>query len=250
MSDRLKGKTALVTGSARRGGIGRAIATALAEEGADIAINDLNRAEEAEEIAAAIRNLGRRAIAIEADVTKVGECRRLIEQTIHGLGHLDILVNNAGFAQHKPFAEITEADFDLSAGLHLKGPFFLSQAVAPHMQAQGFGRIVNISSEQAYIGYPGLVHYTATKGGLRTLTKSLALALGPAITVNTVCPGPTETEKFKSGPEYRDEIRERIVLKRWVRPWDVGRSVVFLASSDGDAYTGQTLDPNCGTVMP
>src|SRR5216683_5232868 len=111
MSDRLKGKTALVTGSARRGGIGRAIATALAEEGADIAINDLGRTEEAEEIAAAIRNLGRRAIAIEADITKVGECRRLIEQTIHGLGHLDILVNNAGFAQHKPFAEITEADF-------------------------------------------------------------------------------------------------------------------------------------------
>ncbi len=250
MSDRLRGKTALVTGAARRGGIGRAIVTALAEEGADIAINDLDRAEEGEEIATAIRALGRRAVVLEADVTQVAACRGLIERTIRALGHLDILVNNAGFAQHKPFADIIEADFDLSAGLHLKAPFFLSQAAAPHMRERGFGRIINISSEQAYIGYPGLVHYTATKAGLRTLTKSLALALGPDITVNTVCPGPTETEKFKSGPEYRDEIRERIVLKRWVQPRDVGRSVVFLASSDGDAYTGQTLDPNCGTVMP
>ena len=250
MTARLAGRTALVTGAARRGSIGRAIARALAEEGADIAVNDLGRGEEAQELAEALRALGRRIVVVEADVTRVEECRRLIEATIAGLGHLDILVNNAGFAQHKPFAEITEADFDLSVALHLKGPFFLAQLAAPHMRRRGHGRIVNISSEQAYIGYPELCHYTAAKGGLRTLTKSLALALAPEIKVNTVCPGPTATEKFKAGPEYRDDIRERIVLKRWVRPEDVARSVVFLASPDGDAFTGQTLDPNCGVVMP
>src|SRR5579872_1277838 len=231
---RLAGMTALITGAARRGSIGRAIAMALASEGADIAINDYGRGDEAREIVASLRELGRRAIAVEADITKTAECRRLIDESIAGLGHLDILVNNAGFAQHKPFDQITEADFDLSADLHVKAPFFLTQFVAPHMKAREFGRIINISSEQAYIGYAELVHYTATKGGLRTLTKSLALALAPNITVNTVCPGPTATEKFKSGPEYRDEVREKIVLKRWVQPEDVGRSVVFLASRDGD----------------
>lgn len=250
MTDRLRGRTALVTGAARRGSIGRAIARGLAEEGADIAINDFGRNEEAGELAEALHDLGRRAITVEADVTRVADCRRLITETIGGLGRLDILVNNAGFAQHKPFFEITEDDFDHSAALHLRAPFFLAQFAAPHMQAQGYGRIVNISSEQVYIGYPELCHYTAAKGGLRTLTKSLALALAPEITVNTICPGPTATEKFKAGPEYKDEIRDRIVLKRWVRPEDVARSVVFLVSPDGDAFTGQTLDPNCGVVMP
>jgi 3-oxoacyl-[acyl-carrier protein] reductase len=247
---KLAGRTALITGAARRGSIGRAIATALANEGVHVAINDFGRTAEAHEIATALGALGQRAIVVEADVTRTGECRRLIDETISGLGHLDILVNNAGFAQHKPFSEITEADFDLSTSLHLKGPFFLAQFVAPHMKSRRFGRIVNISSEQAYIGYPELVHYTATKGGLITLTKSLALALAPDITVNTVCPGPTATDKFKTGPEYRDDVREKIVLKRWVRPEDIARSVVFLVSEDGNAFTGQTLDPNCGTVMP
>jgi NAD(P)-dependent dehydrogenase (short-subunit alcohol dehydrogenase family) len=250
MTDRLRGRTALVTGAARRGSIGRAIALGLAEEGADIAINDLRRNEEAGELAEALRKMGRRAIAVDADVTRVVECRRLIAETIDVLGRLDILVNNAGFAQHKPFIEITEPDFDHSTALHLRAPFFLAQFAAPHMQARRYGRIVNISSEQAYIGYAELCHYTAAKGGLRTLTKSLALALAPEVTVNTVCPGPTATEKFKAGPEYKDDIRERIVLKRWVKPEDVARSVIFLVSPDGDSYTGQTLDPNCGVVMP
>jgi NAD(P)-dependent dehydrogenase (short-subunit alcohol dehydrogenase family) len=247
---RLNGKVALVTGAARRGSIGRAIARALAEEGADIAVNDWQRSEEAREMADSIAALHQRSLVVEADVTKVSECRRLVGEIVSNWGRLDILVNNAGFAQHKRFEEITEVDLDHSLWLHLKAPFFLSQFAAPIMRARAYGRIINISSEQAYIGHPDLVHYTAAKGGLRTLTKSLALALAPSITVNSVCPGPTATEKFMSGPEYRDDIREQIVLQRWVRPEDVARSVVFLASPDGDAFTGQTLDPNCGTVMP
>lgn len=249
MNARLAGRTALVTGAARAGSIGRAICTTLAEEGCDLAINDHGRAPEAESFAADMRALGVKAVPIDADVTKVADCRRLVDTAISEFGHLDILVNNAGFAQHTPFMEITEAEFDLSTSLHLKGPFFLAQFAAAHMKQRSFGRIVNISSEQAYIGYADLAHYTAAKGGLRTLTKSLALALAPDITVNTVCPGPTATEKFKAGPEYRPDIRDRIVLKRWVEPRDVGRSVLFLVTEDGAAYTGQTLDPNCGTVM-
>lgn len=246
---RLDGKVALVTGSARRGSIGRAIISALAEEGADIAINDFKREQEAEEAAEVIRKLKCKALIVMGDVSKVPECRRIVQETVDHFGRLDILVNNAGGGHHQPFEEVTEADYDQQLDLHLKGPFFLSQAAVPHMHKQGSGRIINISSEQVYIGYPSLTHYTAAKAGLRTLTKSLALALAPTITVNTVCPGPTATEKFKSGPEYTDEVRNQIILKRWGRPEDVARSIVFLATSDGDAYTGQTLDPNCGTVM-
>jgi len=246
---RLDGKVALVTGSARRGSIGRAIISALAEEGADIAINDFKREQEAEEAAEVIRKLARKALIVMGDVSKVLECRRIVQETVDHFGRLDILVNNAGGGHHQPFEEVTEADYDQQLDLHLKGPFFLSQAAVLHMRKQGGGRIINISSEQVYIGYPSLTHYTAAKAGLRTLTKSLALALAPTITVNTVCPGPTATEKFKSGPEYTDEVLNQILLKRWGRPEDVARSVVFLATSDGDAYTGQTLDPNCGAVM-
>jgi NAD(P)-dependent dehydrogenase (short-subunit alcohol dehydrogenase family) len=146
-------------------------------------------------------------------------------------------------------AEISEADYDFQLDLHLKGPFFLIQAAVPHMRRGGGGRIVNISSELAYIGCRDLSHYSAAKAGLVGLTKALALELAPDITVNAVCPGPTATDKFKSGPEYTEEIRESLPLKRWGTPRDVARSVLFLVSDDGDAFTGQTLDPNSGAVM-
>ena len=246
---RLTNQVALVTGAARQGNIGGAIATALAEEGADVAINDFNREEEAEEIAQKLLDLGVRVVVVMGDVSQVSECRRIVQETVDKLGRLDILVNNAGGGHHQPFEEITEETYEQQLGVNLKGPFFLSQSAVPIMRAQGRGRIINISSEQAYIGYPLLAHYTAAKGGLRTLTKSLALALAPTITVNAVCPGPTATDKFKSGPEYTEIPPGSIPLKRWGRTEDVARSVVFLASSDGDAYTGQSLDPNCGTVM-
>lgn len=244
---RLKGKCALVTGAARGDSIGRSIALCLAEEGADIVINDVGREDEAAGLAAEIQALGRRAAFIKADVTQVTECRRLADEAAGIFGRLDILVNNAGYSLHQPFAEIAEKDFDLMLNLNLKGPFFLIQSVLPHLP-QG-GRIINISSEQAYIGHPNLPHYSAAKAGMLTMTRSLALALAPHITVNCVAPGPTATARFRAGPEYTDATRELIPLKRWVHPRDVGRSVVFLASADGDAFTGQILDPNAGTVM-
>jgi NAD(P)-dependent dehydrogenase (short-subunit alcohol dehydrogenase family) len=114
---------------------------------------------------------------------------------------------------------------------------------------RGSGRIINIGSELGYKGDSLGSHYTASKAGIRALTKSLALAAGPGITVNTVAPGPTDTDAFRSYEECNEENREKLPLQRFVRPSEVGRSVVFLASSDGDCYTGQTLDPNCGAVL-
>jgi len=247
---RLDGRVALVTGAARTGSIGRAIAVALAHEGSDIAVNDFGREREAEEAAEIIRGIGRKTLVVPADVSKVSECRRMVEETVRHFGRLDILVNNAGGGGNQRFEDISESDYDQQLNVHLKGPFFTAQAALPHMRAQGFGRIVNISSHLAYIGFPLAAHYASAKAALRTLTKSLALALAPSITVNAICPGPTATERFKSRAEFVDEDREKLPLRRWGRPEDVARSVVFLVSADGDAYTGQTLDPNCGAVMP
>jgi NAD(P)-dependent dehydrogenase (short-subunit alcohol dehydrogenase family) len=245
---RLSGKCALVTGAARRDSIGRAIACCFAEEGADVVINDVGREDEAIELIGEIEALGQRAAYVKADVTQVPECRRLAKEAFAAFGQLDVLVNNAGFSTHQPFSTIEEKDFDLMLNLNLKGPFFLIQAVVP-LLPEG-GRIINISSEQAYIGHRTLPHYSAAKAGMLTMTRSLAYALAPGLTVNCVAPGPTATARFRAGPEYTDEVRDLIPLKRWVEPRDVGRSAVFLASRDGDAFTGQILDPNCGTVMP
>jgi NAD(P)-dependent dehydrogenase (short-subunit alcohol dehydrogenase family) len=250
MGGRLVGKVALVTGAAHNGGIGRAIALALAREGADVAINDFGREREAEEVARSIRDVGQKSVIVLADVTRVSECRRMVQETMEHFGRLDILVNNAGGGDRKPFEEVSEADYDQQVNLHLKGPFFAAQAAVRHLKAGGRGRIVNIGSEMGYIGDPLLVPYTAAKAALRSFTKSLAIALAPTVTVNTVCPGPTATERFKAGIEYTEENREKLPLKRWGRPEDVAASVLFLVSPDGDAYTGQTLDPNCGAVMP
>lgn len=247
---RLAGRIALVTGAARRGSIGRAIAVELASNGAALAIADYRRGEEAADLLNELEAFGAKAKAFDADITKVAQCDRLIAQVHEAFGQIDILVNNAGHSHHQNLFDITEVDFDEMMGLHLRGPFFLARGAARHMLRQGGGRIVNISSEQSYIGDPELPHYTAAKAGLRTMTKSLALALAPSITVNTVCPGPTATDRFKNGPEYHDVGREKIPLKRWGTPRDVARSVLFLVSEDGDLFTGQTLDPNCGTVMP
>lgn len=247
---RLEGKLALVTGAGRRESIGREIAICLAEEGADVAVADFGRGEETLEVVREIEALGRRAVPVEGNVALVADCRRIVADAAAALGGLDILVNNAGYSHHQPLLDITEADYGEMLDLNLRGPFFLAQAAVPHLRARGGGRIINIASEQAYIGDPHLPHYSAAKAGVLAMSKSFALALAPDITVNCVAPGPTATGRFRAGPEYTDAVREKIPLKRWGRPRDVARSVVFLASPDGDAYTGQVLDPNCGTVMP
>jgi 3-oxoacyl-[acyl-carrier protein] reductase len=247
--NRLAERRVLVTGGGRRGGIGRASALALAAAGADVFVADFDRSAETAEVVDAIRALGRRADSIQGDLRSVDACRRAVAACTAALGGIDILVNNAGHAQHKAVEEISEGDWDATLALHLKAPFFLTQAALPALRASSRSTVINISSEQAYIGEAQLCHYTAAKGGLRTLTKSLALALAPAITVNCVCPGPTATDKFKLGEEFRSGADRGLPRRRWATPEDVARTVLFLASEDADSYTGQTLDPNCGAVM-
>ena len=232
---RLAGQAALVTGAARDGSIGRATALALAAEGADLALNDLPaRAGEA------------RALA---DVTDMAACQAMVADAIASLGRLDVLINNAGGDRVRDFLEIDEGFFDAEMALNLKAPFFVAQAAARHMLARGGGRIVNIASELGYLGEAALIPYSTAKGGLLTMTKAMARALAPSVTVNAVAPGPTATDEFKTTWEYTDEIRETLPLRRFVEPGEVARSVVFLASADGAPYTGQTLDPNAGAAM-
>ncbi|RWI87922.1 SDR family oxidoreductase [Mesorhizobium sp.] len=245
----LHDKVAIVTGAARRNGMGRAIALELAREGAAIVVCDFQRPEESQELVVELQGLGVSAAWIDANVTEVAACRRIVAFAIDQFGRVDILVNNAGHGVRQPLETISEADYDFQLNLHLKGPFFLIQSVVPHMRVAGGGRIVNISSELAYTGCRDLSHYSAAKAGLRGLTKALALELAPNITLNTVCPGPTATDKFKSGPEFTDTNRDALPLRRFGTASDVARSVRFLVTSDGDAFTGQTLDPNCGAVM-
>ena len=176
---RVTGKCALVTGAARRDSIGRAIACVLAEEGADIVVNDFGREDEARELIGEIAGFGRKASFVNADVTNVDECRRLVTEAYAAFGRIDILVNNAGYSTDLQLEKIEEKDFDLMLNLHLKGTFFIIQAAIPLMTAGG--RIINISSEQAYIGHRTLPHYSAAKAGMLTMTRSLAAALAPAV---------------------------------------------------------------------
>lgn len=247
---RLHGRTALVTGSAREKGMGRATILALAEEGADVAINDLPpREKEGRELAEQVEGMGRRAILTLGDVTLKQDCDRIVQETIEQLGQLDIVVNNAGGGEFFDFFDITEEHYDFILALNLKSAFFVAQAAARHMVTRDWGRIINIASEVSYVGEPGGIPYCAAKGGMRSMTKSLALALAPNITVNTVAPGPTDTLMIEGTDDASEEYVRTITLQRLVKPQEVARSVVFLASPDGDAFTGQTLDPNCGVVM-
>jgi glucose 1-dehydrogenase len=245
----LNGKVALVTGAVRKGGIGRAIVKKLADAGATVVMNDYQRDDEANELMELMKANGQSGYLALGDITNVATCEEIVASAIGQAGHVDILVNNAGFAQWQEVDEITEEDWDFSMALHLKAPFFLARACGRHMVERGSGRIINISSEQAYIGHVNLPHYTAAKAGLRTLSKTLAWVYAPNVTVNSICPGPTATAKFISGPEYAQGLPDTIPLRRWGTPEDVAYSVLFLAGPSGDAYTGQTLDPNCGVVM-
>ena len=230
--------------------MGGAIALELAKEGADIALSNIETSREnTDALAEIITAEGVRCLVCLGDVSRVADCKRLVAETVDYFDRLDILVNCAGVGIVQNVLDTTEHDYDRVMDVNLKGTFFLSQAAIRHMLQRGSGRIINIGSELAYKGDPLLGHYVASKAGIRGLTKSLALAVGPQITVNTVAPGPTDTDMFRTLAECNNDNREKLPLKRFVKPSQVGRSVVFLASADGDCYTGQTLDPNSGAVL-
>lgn len=231
----LKGRIALVTGASR--GIGAAIAMALADAGADIAINYRERAGEAETIAADVLAMGRRAVTVGADVSDGSAVEAMVEAVSEKLGPIDILVNNAGIAVIRGLDDLTEADFDKTIAVNLKSVFLCTQAVLPHMRAQGWGRIVNISSGAAR-GAGGVgIHYNASKAGMEGLTRGYAARLVKlGITVNAVAPSLIETDMVRSGLA---SSAARIPLGRFGAPDEVAQVVMMLI---GNGYmTGQTV---------
>ncbi|WP_447760203.1 SDR family NAD(P)-dependent oxidoreductase [Sphingopyxis panaciterrae] len=240
----LTGKRALVTGASR--GIGAAIALALAEKGADVAITYERSADRAAEVVKAIEAKGRRGIAIQADSADPAAIKRSVDEAATALGGLDILVNNAGIAIQSPIAEISAADIDALLGVNVRGPILTSQAAIPHLGAGG--RIITIGSVGAerIVGDTGTVYY-ATKSALHAFNKGLARELGPRdITVNLVQPGSTNTDMNPASGEFADFQRALIPLGRYGEPEDVAAAVAFLASPAARQISGTILTVDGG----
>ena len=243
MLDDLTGKIALVTGASR--GIGRAVALALAEAGADLAVNYLSREAQALDTVKTIERLGRRAIPVRADVSLAAEVDGMVTVIEADLGQVDLLVNNAGIVSHQPLPEITEADWDRMLAVNLKSAFLLIQRVLPGMRARRWGRIINLSSVAAQTGGVTGPHYAASKAGLLGLTHSYARHLfHDGITVNAIAPALIETEmvtaNLKVGPEM-------IPVGRFGAPDEVAAVAVLLARNG--YITGQTINVNGGWYM-
>jgi 3-oxoacyl-[acyl-carrier protein] reductase len=231
----LTGRVALVTGGSR--GIGEAIALMLAEAGADIAVNYRDRAQDADRVVVAVRALGGKAMAVRADVSRTDAVAAMMRAIGAELGPIDILINNAGIALIRGIDDLTEADFDETIAVNLKSVFLCTQAVLPHMRAQGWGRIVNISSGAARgAGGVGL-HYNASKAGMEGMTRGYAARLvKQGITVNAVAPSLIETDMVRSGLASSPA---RIPLGRFGTPQEVAQVTLMLI---GNAYvTGQTV---------
>ena len=230
---------ALVTGASR--GIGRAIAVALAEAGAGVAVNYLQRRQEADGVVDAIRGRGGKAVAVQADVSVGAEVAAMVASVERELGPMDILVNNAGVALHRSLDDLTEADFDRTLAVNLKSAFLCTQAVLPGMRARGWGRIVNISSGAARgAGVVG-AHYNASKAGMEGLTRGYAARLvKEGITVNAVAPSLIDTEMIPAP----SEAAAKVPLGRLGLPEEVAQAVLMAI---GNAYmTGQTIQVNGG----
>jgi 3-oxoacyl-[acyl-carrier protein] reductase len=239
---RLAGKVAIVTGASR--GIGRAIAEAFATNGAKVVVNYQHGAANAAAVVDGIEAAGGEAIAVQADVSKSAEVRRLVTATLERFGRVDILVNNAGVMVAKGVLETDEADWDITIDVNLKGAYLCSKEVAPLMIAQGFGRIINMSSNSG-LYHPSAMRFTeyvVSKAGMNGLTKAMALALGPQITINAICPGWIRTDMVEEiDPAIQQRILDETALKRWGTPGDVAAAAVFLASPDADFITGELL---------
>ena len=237
----LHNRVALVTGASR--GIGAAIAAALAEAGAAVAVNYRERADAADAVAVSIEALGGRALAVGADVSRREAVAAMVERVAATLGPVDVLVNNAGIALARGIDDLAEADFDLTLAVNLKSAFLCTQAVLPAMRQRKWGRIVNISSGAAR-GAGGIgLHYNAAKAGLEGLTRGYAARLvKDGITVNAVAPSLIETDMMR---DRRDEVVPRIPLGRMGYPEEVAQAVLMVI---GNPYmTGQTIQLNGGS---
>ncbi len=239
----LTGKVALVTGAARR--IGRSVALRLASEGADVVVNYRTSQREADEVVAQIAAMGRRAVAVRADVSKKAEVAALFAAVEREFGRLDILVNNAGTFFPAKFEELTEEQWDSILDTNLKSQFLCSQAAAPMLRRTGEGRIVNFASLGGLLAWPAYTHYCVSKAGVIMLTRCLARALAPEITVNAIAPG---TISFPGdAPELAEDFIRRTPMKQTGTAQDIDSAVVFLAQSA--FITGQVIVVDGGRTL-
>src|SRR6266850_3220595 len=234
METKLNGKVALVTGAGKR--LGRAVALRLASEGADVAVHYRGSDAEAREVVAEIEKLGRRAIAMRAELTSVEEIRALVQRVAHEFGQIDVLVNSAANFLASSVISTTEEIWDASLDTNVKGPFFLAQAAAPWLR-RAKGVIVNFADTGGILGWPGYIAHSVSKAGMIMLTKTLAKALAPEVRVNAIAPGTITMPG--DPPEWEQEFVKLAPLRRTGKPSDIADAVVYLATAE--FMTGHTL---------
>lgn len=247
----LKGKIAIVTGSSR--GVGRSVAEAYGANGAHVIVNYTSNQKAADEVVQHIRDMGRKAVAVKADVAQKADVERLVQTAIDEFGRVDILVNNAGFTRPAMMLKMTEEEWDQVVDIHLKGAFLCSQAAGRHMKEQKSGKIINVMSVAGLVGTVGQINYSAAKGGILSMTKSMAREMARYnVCANVICLGivATEmTEKIRGDEKLREIYMNRILLKRFAEAKDISPAFVFLASEESDYITGQLLSVDGGYGM-
>lgn len=248
---RLTDKVAIVTGAAK--GLGQAFCLGLVREGARVMAVTRKDMDNLEKTVKMVRSMGGVAEMIQADVALVEDTQLMARETIKKFGRIDILLNNAAIydgIKRKPFFEIDLKEWDLVMNVNVKGAFLATRAVFPFMKDQGYGKIVNLASEVFFTGSTGFAHYVASKGGIIGLTRALAVELGPHnICINCIAPGFTDTEASRGLADVSKYDVSKTPLKRLERPEDLVGAAIFLAASESDFITGQTLLIDGGRAM-
>lgn len=238
---KLSNQVALVTGASR--GIGKATALRLAEEGCNVIVNYVKESEHAEKVVKEIQKMGRKAIAIQCDVSNEKQIEKMVNESIKQFGKIDVLVNNAGIVFDVPFFERTVEQWKRTLEVHLIGMFLVAKYVGKHMLAQKSGRIINISSNNGTVlSPPTSIDYNAAKAGIISMTKAMATEFAPNILVNSIAPGWIDTDMNADLPTtYVKSETEKVLLKRFAQPKEIASVVAFLASSDASYVNGATI---------
>jgi 3-oxoacyl-[acyl-carrier protein] reductase len=248
---KLKDKIALVTGSSR--GVGRAVALGFAKEGANVVINYTSNEAAANEAVEEVQSMGSQAIAVKADVASRVDAEKLVQAAVEQYGRIDILVNNAGFTRPAMMIKMTEDQWDQVVDIHLKGAFLCSQLAGRHMKEQNYGKIINVTSVAGVVGTVGQINYSAAKGGVISMTKSIAREMARySVTANVISLGIVATdmsEKIRTDEKLKEIYQRRILLNRFAEPEDIVPAFVFFASDDSHYVTGQLLCVDGGYGM-